>query len=92
MDPPNEGQQMVFTHRVQFNILHEHHFLIIFLEHGGLQHLLWIGAIALGHPVGSSATRLIITLLKEMKRRDVNLGLATLCVGGGQGAAFVLER
>jgi acetyl-CoA acetyltransferase family protein len=50
------------------------------------------GAIALGHPVGSSATRLVITLLKEMKRRDVNLGLATLCVGGGQGAAFVLER
>ena len=50
------------------------------------------GAIALGHPVGSSATRLVITLLKEMKRRDLNLGLATLCVGGGQGAAFVFER
>jgi acetyl-CoA acetyltransferase family protein len=50
------------------------------------------GAIALGHPVGGSATRLIITLLMEMKRRNLNLGLATLCVGGGQGAAFVLER
>jgi acetyl-CoA acetyltransferase family protein len=50
------------------------------------------GAIALGHPVGASATRLIITLLKEMNRRDLNLGLATLCVGGGQGATFVLER
>lgn len=50
------------------------------------------GAIALGHPVGASATRLIITLLMEMKRRNMNLGLATLCVGGGQGAAFVLER
>jgi acetyl-CoA acetyltransferase family protein len=50
------------------------------------------GAIALGHPVGASATRLIITLLKEMERRNLNLGLATLCVGGGQGAAFVLER
>jgi acetyl-CoA acetyltransferase family protein len=50
------------------------------------------GAIALGHPVGSSAARLVITLLKEMKRKDLNLGLATLCVGGGQGAAFVLER
>jgi acetyl-CoA acyltransferase len=50
------------------------------------------GAIALGHPVGSSATRLVITLLKEMKRRDLNLGLATLCVGGGQGAAFILEQ
>jgi acetyl-CoA acetyltransferase family protein len=49
------------------------------------------GAIALGHPVGSSAARLIITLLKEMRRRNTGLGLATLCVGGGQGAAFVLE-
>lgn len=50
------------------------------------------GAIALGHPVGSSGSRLVLTLLKEMKRRDVNLGLATLCVGGGQGAAIVVER
>jgi acetyl-CoA acetyltransferase family protein len=50
------------------------------------------GAIALGHPVAASAARLVITLLREMKRRDLNLGLATLCVGGGQGAAFVLER
>jgi acetyl-CoA acetyltransferase family protein len=49
-------------------------------------------AIALGHPVGASAARLVITLLMEMKRRQLNLGLATLCVGGGQGAAFVLER
>lgn len=49
------------------------------------------GAIALGHPVGSSATRLIITLLKELNRRNKNIGLATLCVGGGQGASFVLE-
>jgi acetyl-CoA acyltransferase len=50
------------------------------------------GAIALGHPVGVSGTRLVLTLLREMRRRDVALGLATLCVGGGQGAAFVLER
>ncbi len=50
------------------------------------------GAIALGHPVGSSGTRLVLTLLKEMKRRDLNLGLATLCIGGGQGAAIVVER
>jgi len=50
------------------------------------------GAIALGHPVGASATRLIITLLREMARRDLSLGLATLCVGGGQGAAFIMER
>jgi acetyl-CoA acyltransferase len=50
------------------------------------------GAIALGHPVGSTGSRLILTLLKEMKRRNLNLGLASLCIGGGQGAAIVLER
>jgi len=50
------------------------------------------GAIAMGHPVGSSGTRLILTLLLEMKRRTVDLGLATLCVGGGQGAAVLLRR
>lgn len=50
------------------------------------------GAIALGHPVGVSGTRLLLTLLREMRRRDVGVGLATLCVGGGQGAALVLER
>ena len=50
------------------------------------------GAIALGHPVGVSGTRLVLTLLREMRRRDVPLGLATLCVGGGQGAALVVER
>ncbi|MBD3867876.1 MAG: thiolase family protein [Acidobacteria bacterium] len=50
------------------------------------------GAIALGHPVGASGGRLVLTLLHEMARRDQVLGLATLCVGGGQGAAMVLER
>jgi acetyl-CoA acetyltransferase family protein len=50
------------------------------------------GAIALGHPVGASGTRLALTLLHEMRRRDLTLGLATLCVGGGQGAALVFER
>jgi acetyl-CoA acetyltransferase family protein len=50
------------------------------------------GAIALGHPVGASGARLILTLLMEMRRRNVHRGLASLCVGGGQGAAFVLER
>lgn len=50
------------------------------------------GAIALGHPVGASGGRLILTLLKEMARRDASLGLATLCVGGGQGGAVVVER
>jgi len=50
------------------------------------------GAIALGHPVGASGGRLVLTLLDEMARRDVSLGLATLCVGGGQGGAMVLER
>ena len=50
------------------------------------------GAIALGHPVGTSGTRIVITLLHEMKRRNLHLGVATLCVGGGQGAAIVIER
>jgi acetyl-CoA C-acetyltransferase/acetyl-CoA acyltransferase len=50
------------------------------------------GAIALGHPVGASGGRLVLTLLKEMERRSASLGLATLCVGGGQGGALVLER
>lgn len=50
------------------------------------------GAIALGHPVGSTGARLVLTLLREMKRRDLNLGLATLCIGGGQGGAVIVER
>jgi len=50
------------------------------------------GAIALGHPVGSSANRLVTTLLKEMRRRGTALGLATMCIGGGQGGAVVLEQ
>jgi len=50
------------------------------------------GAIALGHPVGMSGARLVITLLKEMKRRDLTLGVVSLCVGGGLGSAMVLER
>ncbi len=49
------------------------------------------GAIALGHPVGASATRLVLTLLMEMRRRKVSHGVATLCIGGGQGASIVLE-
>jgi acetyl-CoA acetyltransferase family protein len=49
------------------------------------------GAIALGHPVGATGTRLVLTLLKELRRRNVHRGLATLCVGGGQGAALLLE-
>lgn len=50
------------------------------------------GAVALGHPVGATGARLILTLLLEMRRRSSHRGLATLCIGGGQGAAFVLER
>jgi len=49
------------------------------------------GAIALGHPVGMSGARIIIHLLRELKRRNQNLGLATLCIGGGQGGACILE-
>lgn len=49
------------------------------------------GAISLGHPLGASGARLILTLLKELRRRNKNLGLATLCVGGGQGGAVIVE-
>ena len=49
------------------------------------------GAIALGHPIGASGTRILVTLLHEMKRRDAKRGLATLCIGGGQGIAMVVE-
>ena len=49
------------------------------------------GAIALGHPVGVSGTRLVLTLLIELRRRALEVGLASLCVGGGQGAALILE-
>ena len=50
------------------------------------------GAIALGHPVGASGARIILTLLKELKRRGQQRGLATLCIGGGQGSACIVER
>ncbi|MBX7232289.1 MAG: thiolase family protein [Bdellovibrionales bacterium] len=50
------------------------------------------GAIALGHPVGATGTRLVITLMKEMQIKNVQFGLATLCIGGGQGGAVILER
>jgi acetyl-CoA C-acetyltransferase/acetyl-CoA acyltransferase len=49
------------------------------------------GAIALGHPVGATGTRLVLTLLRELRRRGLRRGLVTLCVGGGQGAALLLE-
>ena len=50
------------------------------------------GAIALGHPVGASGARVLTTLLHEMGRREARLGLAALCIGGGQGIAMVVER
>jgi acetyl-CoA C-acetyltransferase len=50
------------------------------------------GAIALGHPIGASGTRILVTLLYEMKKRNAKKGLATLCVGGGMGCAMVVER
>jgi len=49
------------------------------------------GAIALGHPVGASGARILVTLLYEMKRRNVKKGLATLCIGGGMGTALIVE-
>jgi acetyl-CoA C-acetyltransferase len=50
------------------------------------------GAIALGHPVGSTGARLVITLMHELKRRNLKYGIATLCVGGGQGMAILIEN
>lgn len=50
------------------------------------------GAIALGHPIGASGNRIIVTLLYEMKKRNAKLGLATLCIGGGMGTAVIIEN
>lgn len=50
------------------------------------------GAISLGHPVGASGARILVTLLHEMAKRDAKLGLATLCIGGGQGQALIVKR
>lgn len=50
------------------------------------------GAIALGHPVGATGTRITLTLMKEMRRRNTEFGLATLCIGGGQGGSLIIEN
>ena len=50
------------------------------------------GAIAIGHPIGASGTRILVTLIHEMIKRDVKKGLATLCIGGGMGIAMCVER
>ncbi len=50
------------------------------------------GAIALGHPIGASGARILVTLLYEMKRRGARRGLATLCCGGGMGITLIVER
>ena len=50
------------------------------------------GGIALGHPVGSTGARLVVTLLKELRRRKLQRGLASLCIGGGEGIAMAVER
>ena len=50
------------------------------------------GAIALGHPLGYSGARILTTLIYEMKKRDTKYGLATLCVGVGQGVSTIVER
>lgn len=50
------------------------------------------GAIALGHPIGASGARILVTLLHEMQKQDANYGLATLCIGGGQGVATIVQR
>jgi acetyl-CoA C-acetyltransferase len=50
------------------------------------------GAIAIGHPIGASGARVLVTLLHEMQKRDAKKGLTTLCIGGGMGVAMCLER
>jgi acetyl-CoA C-acetyltransferase len=50
------------------------------------------GAIAIGHPIGASGARVLVTLLHEMQKRDAKRGLATLCIGGGMGIALTVER
>ena len=50
------------------------------------------GAIAIGHPIGASGCRILVTLLHEMLRRDAKKGLASLCIGGGMGVALAVER
>jgi len=50
------------------------------------------GAIAIGHPIGASGTRILVTLLHEMQKRDAKRGLATLCIGGGMGIAMCVAR
>jgi len=50
------------------------------------------GAIALGHPVGSTGSRLVVTLAHELKRRGGKFGIASLCIGGGQGGAVIIEN
>jgi len=50
------------------------------------------GAIALGHPIGASGARVLVTLLHEMQKRNAKKGLATLCIGGGMGIALCVER
>jgi len=50
------------------------------------------GAIALGHPIGASGCRIVVTLIHEMIKRDAKRGLASMCIGGGMGVAIALER
>jgi len=50
------------------------------------------GGIALGHPIGASGNRIIVTLIYEMKKRGLKYGLATLCIGGGMGTAVIIEN
>jgi acetyl-CoA acetyltransferase len=50
------------------------------------------GGVSLGHPIGCTGTRIVVTLMHEMQRRQSKYGLAALCIGGGQGMAMVLER
>lgn len=68
----------------------------LYCIYGRYTHILKVningGAIALGHPVGSSGARILVTLLYSMKRKDAKKGVASLCIGGGMGIAICVER
>ncbi len=50
------------------------------------------GAVAIGHPIGASGARILVTLIHEMKRRNSNLGLASLCIGGGEASTLIVKN
>ena len=68
---------------------------LVFMQEMGIEHSVVNvngGACALGHPIGASGARIMVTLLNAMEKRDVKRGVAAICIGGGEGTAIALER